>query len=208
MPTSTALLSFMIASVIFVAIPGPNLAHIIGHGIASGRRGAVLAAAGVEIGTLVHIAAATIGVSAVLARSPIAFDVVRYLGVAYLIHLGVAELRRRPAGGAAPAPTRRHPLTQGVLVNILNPKATLFFAAFLPQFMDPAASAAGQALILGTTLFVIALTVDLAYALTAASLGRRLITSGTHRISGRILGGIHLAMAAVVVLAGQRPTSG
>jgi threonine/homoserine/homoserine lactone efflux protein len=207
MPELTTLLLFAAACTALIAIPGPNAIYIAARSLSQGRSAGVASALGVETGTLVHIAAATVGLSAVVASSATAFDAIRYLGAAYLVLLGIRALRG--GGQHADAAERersslRRDFAEGVLVNVLNPKVALFFLAFLPQFTDPAAGpVATQTLVLGAVMFVIALAADLLYALGADALGARLRRRpGAARRQGRLTGGIYLALGAVAALSG------
>ena len=136
--------------------PGPDMLYVAARGAAEGRRAGVVSALGIGAGTLVHITALALGLSALLAAVPLAYDAVRYAGAAYLVYLGVRALLARreegasvadaPSSGAGarratepPPPGRLAALfRQGVVTNVLNPKVALFFLAFLPQFVDPA----------------------------------------------------------------------
>ncbi len=207
-PTSDTLVAFCAATVVFVAIPGPNLMFIVSHAISGGRRQGIAAAVGVEIGTLVHIAAAVAGLSALLARSAVLYGMLRYVGIAYLVVLGCRAIRF--PGLPEPAHGHRHdaarPLLRGVAVNVLNPKAALFFLAFFPQFMDPGRSLALQALVLGLLLFGIALVVDLAYAVTAASIGSRLSSARRRSMMlHRATAATYLSLAVLSLVTSHRP---
>jgi threonine/homoserine/homoserine lactone efflux protein len=203
MPAPATLLVFALAASVLVAIPGPNHLYIVTRSIAQGRRVGLASALGVETGTLVHISAATVGLSALVASSAMAFNALRFAGAAYLVYLGLRALLSdvEPAhddGGAA-APSARRAYLDGVLVNVLNPKVALFFLAFLPQFVDPArGSASTQILVLGLVVFVIATTSDLLYALAAGALGAWLRRRpGFARVQRYLTGCIYLALAAV-----------
>lgn len=193
---SSTLLVFAATSAAVVAVPGPNHLYITARGVAQGRRAGVASALGVETGTLVHIAAAAAGLSYLIARSAALFSVVKWAGVAYLAYLG---LRALTSGEAAAHEALAQPLhrvfLEGVLVNVLNPKTVLFFLAFLPQFVDPSGDVPGQVVLLGLVLAVIGLTSDLAYALTAGALGRRLRARTLRYLSGVVYLGLALAMA-------------
>src|SRR5437899_3294442 len=135
----SSLLLFITGAAILLAIPGPAITYIVSRSIGQGRAAGLVSAGGIATGTLFHVAAATLGLSALLASSALAFQIVKYLGAAYLIYLGIRVLR----GGdsqlleAAQSDRRLAPIfAQGVLVNLLNPKTALFFLAFLPQFVD------------------------------------------------------------------------
>jgi threonine/homoserine/homoserine lactone efflux protein len=203
MPAPATLLVFALAAGVLVAIPGPNQIYIVTRSIAQGRRIGLASALGVETGTLVHVSAATVGLSALVASSAMAFDALRFAGAAYLVYLGLRALLRDgdvelDGGGAAP-PSARRAYLDGVLVNVLNPKVALFFLAFLPQFVDPArGSASTQILVLGLVVFVIATTSDIVYALAAGALGSWLRRRpGFTRVQRYLTGCIYLALAAM-----------
>ena len=201
MPAPATLLVFALAASVLVAIPGPNHIYIVTRSIAQGRRIGLASAFGVETGTLVHISAATVGLSALVASSAVAFDTLRYAGAAYLAYLGIRALLRDDAieldGGAAP-PSARRAYLDGVLVNVLNPKVALFFLAFLPQFVDPARGATStQILVLGLVVFAIATTSDVVYALAAGALGGWLRSRPAFvRVQRYVTGCVYLGLAA------------
>ena len=189
MPELHTFLIFAVASAAFLAVPGPSVIYIVSRSLAEGRTAGIVSALGIQAGGLVHVIAATIGVSALLASSATAFSVVKYAGAAYLIYLGIRRLREpgNDSAGAAGPVARRQLFWQGVLVNSLNPKTALFFLAFLPQFVDPERGAvAPQVMALGVLFLVLATLSDSTYAIVAGSvrgwLGerRRTIT----RVSG------------------------
>jgi threonine/homoserine/homoserine lactone efflux protein len=206
-PEPCTLLLFGAGALALVAVPGPNLIYIVTRSIDQGRRAGVASALGVETATLVHVAAASAGLSAALASSAAAFTTVKYAGAAYLAFLAVKAFRagEGDAAGRPPAPDGRV-YAEGFLVNLLNPKVALFFLAFLPQFVDPGAGAAwSQVLVLGALLAAIGLTVDLLYALAAGSLGA--LVRGNPVIARRrrrLTGGVYLALAAVTLTGSRR----
>ncbi|WP_109509944.1 LysE family translocator [Nocardioides speluncae] len=173
----TTLLAFLLATVTLVAIPGPNLVYIVTRSVAGGTRAGVVSALGVEAGTLVHVVLTSIGLSAVLGASPVALQVIKYAGAAYLLYLAVRALRRVPAASGPSAPAEVAGLvrtfTDGVLVNLLNPKVILFFLAFLPQFTTGTGSRTGELLVLGMLFMAVALLMDLGYAVLGGLLARR-----------------------------------
>ncbi|MBP5857858.1 LysE family translocator [Marivibrio halodurans] len=158
MPDIHTLMLFAGASLVLYISPGPDMLHVANRAMADGIRGGMLAALGVSAGLVVHMLAAAFGLAAVLVIWPIAFTLVKWLGAAYLLYLGVTALMgrgsaARPTGGMARAGSWRL-FRQGFLVNLLNPKIALFFMAFLPQFASQAPGANGvdqtlQILILG-----------------------------------------------------------
>jgi threonine/homoserine/homoserine lactone efflux protein len=149
---------------VLVAIPGPNVLYVLARGLTGGRRAAVVSVLGVEAATACFVVAAAFGLTALLVSSSLAFAVVRWLGVAYLVLLAVRALR---SGPPAPVPAGRS-FRQGFLVGISNPKVALFFVAFLPQF----GSSPGRLLVLGLVFLAVASTMDLAWALGAGGAGR------------------------------------
>ncbi|MBB4705762.1 LysE family translocator [Sphaerisporangium siamense] len=196
----STLVVFSLAALALVAVPGPNALYITARGIAQGRAAAIASAVGVETGTLVHIAAASAGLSYLIARSAAAFTAVKWAGVAYLVYLGVRTLadRGHQAGQAATPQPLPRVFLEGVVVNVLNPKVILFFLAFLPQFVDPAAgSPALQIIVLGLTLLAFGIVTDLVYAVGASMLSRAMRRrSGLLRyISGFVYLGLGVATA-------------
>jgi threonine/homoserine/homoserine lactone efflux protein len=133
------LLIFVSAAVVLLAIPGPAVLYVTSRSIGQGRSAGLISALGITVGTLVHVAAAAVGLSALLMSSAIAFSAVKYLGAAYLIYLGIQKLRHEDSlapSHDAPRTRLRRVFAQGIIVNILNLKTALFFFAFLPQFVD------------------------------------------------------------------------
>jgi threonine/homoserine/homoserine lactone efflux protein len=207
MPAPSTLLVFALAAGVLVAIPGPNHIYIVTRSIAQGRTVGLASALGVETGTLVHISAATVGLSALIASSAMAFNTLRYAGAAYLAYLGIRALLRNDRldveGPAAERPSLRRAYLDGILVNVLNPKVALFFLAFLPQFVDQTRPASTQILVLGLVVFTIATTSDVAYALAAGALGGWLRSRRAFaRVQRYVTGCIYLGLAAVAAAAG------
>jgi threonine/homoserine/homoserine lactone efflux protein len=204
MVSFSTLLLFSAASLALVLVPGPNHLYIVARGVAQGRAAGVASAFGVEVGTLVHIAAAAAGLSYVIARSATLFNAVKWAGVAYLLYLGVRALTSRPepeVRETAPQPLRSIFL-EGVVVNVLNPKVILFFLAFLPQFVDPAAGAVPlQIAVLGGTLLFLGLVSDMVYAAGAGALGRRLRSRA--RLLGRVSGVVYLGLGVATAFSGR-----
>jgi threonine/homoserine/homoserine lactone efflux protein len=198
MPDPSRLALFVGAALLLLVVPGPAVLYVVTQSVSHGRRAGIASVAGITTGTLVHIAAATVGLSALLASSAVAFDVVKYLGAAYLIVAGI----RRLAGWDAqpeqtPPPTgHRRLYSQGIVVNVLNPKTALFFLAFLPQFVNPARGAAWvQILALGLLFAALGFFSDSTWALVAGTLGERLRRSrrfpGVQRyVSGSVFVGL------------------
>jgi len=167
-PSHSSLLFFVSAAAILLAIPGPAVLYIVSRSIGQGRNAGFVSAFGIGVGTLIHTAAAAVGLSALLVSSAAAFSVIKYLGAAYLIYLGVQKLRSRESLASspdAPRATLTRVFTQGIVVNVLNPKTALFFFAFLPQFIDPARGhVATQILSLGILFACLGTTSDCIWA--------------------------------------------
>jgi threonine/homoserine/homoserine lactone efflux protein len=199
---------FALASFALIVVPGPAVVYIVTRSLELGRSAGLVSMLGVEAGGLVHVTAAALGLSALIASSAAAFSVVKYLGAAYLIVIGVRRLVGRPADPLAEvraAPPRSRLFSQGVLVSVLNPKVAIFFLAFLPQFVDPDRGAvAPQVLVLGTCFIALAMLSDGAYAFLAGTLGDRVRASTRvrHRLE-RASGAIYIALGAVAALAGR-----
>jgi threonine/homoserine/homoserine lactone efflux protein len=177
-PSHSALVLFVSASFVFLVIPGPAVFYVVGRSIGQGRAAGLVSVLGIHVGTLIHVAAAAVGLSALLASSAAAFAVVKYMGAAYLIYLGVQKLRNEESldvSRAASGIKLRLIFVEGVVVNVLNPKTALFFLAFLPQFVDPArGNVVGQILFLGILLAAMGLTSDMLWALSAGTVAHLL----------------------------------
>jgi len=206
MPDVSTLLLFAAASAVLIAVPGPAMAYIVARAVTQGRSAGVVSALGIEVGALVHVAAAVVGLSALIASSATAFAVVKYAGAAYLVVLGIQKLRsgaRAAEPGAVTPETRGQLFRRGVLVNALNPKVAVFFLAFLPQFVDPhGAPVALQVALLGILFVAIAAAIDCAWALAAGSLG--VLVRGSDRFRrwmDRVSGVTFLGMGAAAALA-------
>ena len=203
MPEASTLALFSLAALALIVVPGPAVLYIVARSVDQGRRAGVVSALGIAVGGLVHVAAAVVGLSALVVSSARAFEVVKYAGAAYLIVLGIRRLLTREViqeDGRAPAPLRSI-FGQGVIVNVLNPKTALFFLAFLPQFIDlEAGSVALQTAVLGAVFVVLALVSDSLYGLAAGTLGgalrRNVAFLRVQRwVSGSVFVGLGLATA-------------
>ena len=195
MPSPATLAVFAAASAVLLLLPGPSVLFIVARTLEHGRRGGLISLLGVETGALLHVLAATAGLSAVVAASPGALLAVKLAGAAYLLVLGVRALRGGEVA-AAPDPSPRL-FRQGLLVDALNPKTAMFFLAFLPQFIDPGAgSVAAQTLVLGLCFVVLATLSDGAYALLAGLAAERLRGRGLKRVSG----GAYVGLGALTAL--------
>jgi len=177
LPAWPVFLSFVAAGLALNIVPGADMTFIIASAVRGGRRDGVIAALGVGAGALVHIVAAALGLSAILASSQTAFELIKWLGAAYLLWLAVSLLRAgdAPPGSVRPPQAPWRLFRAAMLVNILNPKVALFFLAFLPQFVDPGAAVpALQILCLGLWFDFAGTLVNIAVALVAAGAADRL----------------------------------
>jgi threonine/homoserine/homoserine lactone efflux protein len=177
-PDLNSLISFAVASVALLVIPGPAVIYIVNRSVADGRQIGLAAVVGLELGTFMHVLAATVGLSAILATSENAFNVVKYLGASYLVLIGLRTLTRKPEAisTSASSMTQSQAFRQGFIINMLNPKIALFFLSFLPQFIDPNISSnARQSLILGSVFVLCGFVIDGIYALSASSLREVLV---------------------------------
>ena len=173
-PDSTSMWLFGLAALALLLIPGPSVLFVVFQSAEQGRRVGLASVAGIHLGTLVHVAAASAGLSALIVASSLAFSAVKYAGAAYLIYLGVRKLLERDAETQIerePEPLRRA-VVRGVVVNVLNPKTALFFLAFLPQFVAPDRGGVwSQALVLGFIFVGLGLITDSLYAVAAGTVG-------------------------------------
>lgn len=170
LPTGAALYAFLIATLVLALTPGPGVVFIVARTLAQGRVAGLSSVAGVALGNLTNAIGASIGLAALFAASSLAFTVVRWAGAAYLVWLGIQALRQpaTTADGTPPTPAEpRRLFRDGFFVALLNPKTTLFFAAFIPQFLHPEGSQAAQALTLSVIFVAIAAVTDSGYALLA-----------------------------------------
>lgn len=208
LPPWPLLSAFLLASLALAVTPGPGVFYIVGRSLAQGRRAGLVSALAVALGNLGNAWAASLGLAALFAVSGLAFDGVRLAGALYLIYLGVRALRA-PSAGLAEAATGASSglggvFRDGVVVALLNPKTTLFFAAFLPQFMGGGAPMA-QGMALGAVFTAIAAVTDSAYALAAGGVAPWLARAGTARALGRYLGaGAFIGLGLLAALAGGR----
>jgi threonine/homoserine/homoserine lactone efflux protein len=209
MPNLTHLPLFLLASAVLLLTPGPAVLYIITRSVAQGRRAGLVSVCSIEVGNFMHVIAATLGLSALLLSSALAFTIVKYLGAAYLIYLGLRTLFTREASQAivsSQPQSLRRIFAQGVVVATLNPKTALFFVAFLPQFVDPARGAiAAQMLALGCIFVLLAVLSDSMYALLAGTVGRWLKGSRSVRRAERYLvGSVYIGLGVTAAFADAR----
>ncbi len=206
MPDWATLGVFALAALALLAVPGPSVLYIVTQSIRDGRRAGLVSMLGIQTGALVHVAAAALGLSALIASSAAAFDALKFAGAAYLIFLGVRRLLGRDEPDLAD-PRERTELsrlyTQGIVVNVLNPKTALFFLALLPQFVDPARGpVVVQVLVLGLVFIALALVSDGIWAVSAGTFGERLRYSRAFgRVQRYVSGSVFLGLGLVAALA-------
>jgi threonine/homoserine/homoserine lactone efflux protein len=174
MPAGTTLLLFSTTALLLIMAPGPNFLYVLSRGVGQGRRAALLAAVGLGCGVALHTLAATMGLSALLQSSTLAFLLVKYLGAAYLIYLGIKTLRDRTALALDDRSLGRAPwrmLLENITASITTPKTALFFLTFLPQFVDPSVGApAPQLLVFGGIYLLLTIAVYTTVGLSAGML--------------------------------------
>jgi threonine/homoserine/homoserine lactone efflux protein len=209
---SARFLLFLTAAVLLAIAPGPGMLYVLARSLAGGKREGVLSALGTFLGGMVHVFAAALGVSIILAKSAIAFATVKYIGAAYLCFLGVRmilDARKEKANAIEAIPEdvsrtvkpARNPLWQGVATEVLNPKTALFFLSFIPQFVNRGGGHVFlQFLALGTISVVMNTTADLMVIALAGPLGERIRSSATFRrrqrtVTGAIMIGLGTYLA-------------
>lgn len=205
MPDFPTLALFSLACLALTATPGPDMLLIASRSVSQGRSAGFASLAGIQAGTYCHAIAAAFGLSQLFLAVPLAYDLVRYAGAAYLLYLAVQAFRSTGRLANAAAPATRYPVAQmfrqGLLTNLLNPKMAIFVLALFPQFVRPdAGSVAGQVLVLATVLNLIGLVVNGVVIVTASRVG--LLLSGRSRFRcasqiflGTVFGGLALRLA-------------
>ena len=196
---------FLAAAMLLFIVPGPVVLYVVTRSVTQGTRAGLVSVLGVHVGSLVHIFAAIVGLSAVIAASTTAFTAIKWVGAAYLVYLGVRALMEDDSEFAIASGGRRS-LTrvfwQGTIVNILNPKTAVFFLAFVPQFIDAGhGSTTTQLLVLGALFVVAGMLSDGVYAVVGGTLGERLAQRPALRRSQRYLAGvIYIGLGAAAAL--------
>jgi len=196
---------FLTAAVMLAIAPGPGMLYVLARSLAGGKREGVLSAFGTFLGGMMHVIAAALGVSIVLAKSAAAFATVKYVGAAYLCFLGVRMIldarKEKTADAVDISPFMRNPLWQGVATEVFNPKTALFFLSFIPQFVNRGSGHVFlQFVALGTISVVLNTTADLIVIALAGPLGARIRSSATFRrrqrtVSGAIMIGLGTYLA-------------
>jgi threonine/homoserine/homoserine lactone efflux protein len=196
---------FLLAALILLLTPGPAVLYIVARSLDQGRLAGLVSVLSIEVGNFFHVLAAVLGLSAVLLSSVLAFTIIKYLGAAYLIYLGLRRLLKRelsqPADGVQRQNLRRI-FSQGVVVAALNPKTALFFFAFLPQFVDPSKSSVpAQLMTLGCLFVLMAIITDGFYALLASTAGQWLKERHSFAWAERyVAGGVYIGLGVMAAL--------
>jgi threonine/homoserine/homoserine lactone efflux protein len=209
-PDHSSFVIFLTSAVVLLAIPGPAVAYVVGRSIGLGRGAGAVSALGIAVGTCFHAVAAAIGLSAILMSSVIAFGVVKYLGAAYLIYLGVQKLRGEESfevTSSAAGVKLSRVFGQGVVVNVLNPKTALFFFAFIPQFVNASRGpVAEQILFLGLLFAVMGVVSDSLWGVFAGTIADRLRRRRRWSRTERYLsGGILISLGLATTVSGHNP---
>jgi threonine/homoserine/homoserine lactone efflux protein len=205
MPSLSAYALFLTTAIVLLLVPGPAVLYVVTRSIEMGRSGGLASVAGITTGTVAYVALAAAGLSSLILASAVAFDAVKYVGAAYLFLLGVRRLLGRglepPAEDAVPR-TRRRAYTQGVVVNLTNPKTIVFVFAFLPQFVDPGAHHAWlQVVVLGLSFALLGFLSDSMWALAAGTVADRLRGSvGIARVQRWFGGGVLVGLGILAAV--------
>ncbi|HSO13618.1 MAG TPA: LysE family translocator [Anaerolineales bacterium] len=200
---------FMGAALVLLLVPGPAVLYITARSASQGRMAGLVSVLAIETANFLQAVAAALGLSAILLSSALAFDIVKYLGAAYLIYLGTRKLLASDDGSEDDA-VKQESLSriywQGFAVNILNPKTALFFFAFLPQFIDPArGNVIGQNLSLGAVFVGMAVITDSMYALLASSLAQQFTGNRRFQKGQRYFAGlVYIGLGITTALTGAR----
>lgn len=209
MPTLTTIVLFVLAAAGLLLIPGPSVLYIVTRSASQGKRAGLASVLGIELAGLIHGLFATLGLSALLLTSALAFNIVKYIGAAYLIYLGVRTLLKREARHEAETPIPKsfsQIFAQGLLVDLLNPKTALFFYAFLPQFVDPTRGVvAWQMMLFGLLFAIVGFCTDGFYALLGSLIGRFLKTNRLYqRVQRYITGCIYIVLGVSTAITGAK----
>ena len=206
---SSQLYLFLIASLALLLSPGPAVLYIVARSINQGRMAGIVSVLGVETANFFHASAAALGLSAILLSSALAFDIVKYLGAAYLIYLGIRKIvaRENEAKTEVGQPESLSRIySQGVVVNLFNPKTALFFFAFLPQFVNASnGNITLQIFLLGIMFVVMAVITDSAYAIISSSIANQLNANQNFARNQRYFTGlIYIGLGVVTALSGSK----
>jgi threonine/homoserine/homoserine lactone efflux protein len=212
-PSASGISLFVGAALVLLLIPGPAVLYIVARSVEQGRMAGLVSDLGIHTATLVHVLAAALGLSALLASSALAFSIVKYAGAAYLIWLGLKKIFGRADSPEAGGGLARHTYTRlfrdGFIVNLLNPKTALFFLAFLPQFVDPERGhLATQIVFLGLLFAILGFVTDGCYALLASTAGNWLRRSRRYlEIERYVSGTLFIGLGLTAMFAGNQKNS-
>ena len=203
--TLTVWLGFLLAAILIAVTPGPGAVISMSTGMRHGYLAALTAILGLQAAILLHLMIVALGLGALLAASETAFALVKFVGAAYLVWLGIQKWRAAPVPVDVNAPPvrRKGLFLQGLLVNLTNPKAIIFIGALVPQFIDPAREQLGQYLTIALTLCLTDMLVMSCYALAAAKLGRWLHDPATIRSQNRLFGGLFMSAGALLAVSSR-----
>jgi threonine/homoserine/homoserine lactone efflux protein len=209
MPDPRLLGLFALATFLLTVTPGPGVLYVVGRSVGGGRRSGLASMLGIETGEAVYIAGAALGITALLAASPVALSVLRYGGAAYLVLLGIRAWRdtggQHEAENEAAGASNWAAYGRGLVVQILNPKVAVFFLAYFPQFIRSGQPVAPQVVLLGAVYIGIAMSVDTCYVLLASWLAERLArTARARRRRARISALTYFALAAAALALGDQ----
>jgi threonine/homoserine/homoserine lactone efflux protein len=211
MPEFSTLSLYLGAAVILAITPGPGILYVLTRSIKGGRSEGYFSAFGTAVGGLFHVIAAALGLSAILAASALAFDIVRYVGAAYLIYLGIRALTQKDDGfeiNREAGARNQQAFRQGILTEILNPKTALFFLAFIPQFINPNMPVVPQFIVLGCISVFLNTSVDVIVASLAGPIGTHLQKRARLRKAQRVFSGCSLlALGAHAAISGGKQPS-
>jgi threonine/homoserine/homoserine lactone efflux protein len=205
---SASLIIFIGAALVLLVVPGPAVLYIVARSIDQGAFAGIVSVLGIGLGSLIHVFAAALGLSALLVSSALAFMIVKYLGAAYLVYLGVSTLLKKSTTVETEKPQQQslfQIFRQGVIVNVLNPKTALFFFAFLPQFVDADRGLVStQILLLGAIFTAMAIFTDGIYALLSGHLGQWLKQNEQFlKLQRYLSGGMYIVLGVTTALSGS-----
>ncbi|WP_148254775.1 LysE family translocator [Aidingimonas lacisalsi] len=200
-------ISFLLAATLLAVIPGPGVAYVVARTIAGGRAEGITSTLGLTLGGVVHVLAAALGLSLLIAQSAMAFAVVKYLGAAYLVFLGIKLIFSRPAASESPTVKRSGPakaLRDGIIVETLNVKTAMFFLAFIPQFVSAQQAMAPQFILLGSICVLLNSTVDLIAVFAASRIvGSGVAKAARERLLSRLSGATLMTLGLLMAVANR-----
>lgn len=200
-------ISFLMAATLLAIIPGPGVAYVVARTVAGGRAEGIASTLGLSLGGLVHVLAAALGLSLLIAQSAMAFMVVKYLGAAYLLYLGIKMILSKPDDSGSFAVRRAGPakaFRDGVIVETLNVKTAMFFLAFIPQFVSAQQAMAPQFILLGSICVLLNSTVDLVAVFAASRIvGSGVAKAAKERFLSRLSGATMMTLGVLVAIANR-----